>query len=417
MKIIPIIYALLLLCYYGKAQVEWQKHAANPVLSKGASSFEAIALGQPVVLFEQDTIKMWYAAVGTDMKARISYAWSLDGINWNKINNATPVFDVGLSGSWDSGWLDAPEVVHGPEGYKLYYYGDVKQQGPEISSAYGLATSPDGINWTRHASNPVFSKADSAKWDGKWIESPAVLYDEKSGQYMMWYSGVGWNWLIHIGLATSPDGITWTRHPNNPIISLGPSKSFDDMWMAVPSVIKTNNTFEMWYSGFSSISAFDTLRIGYATSVDGINWTKHKDNPVYDRFYSPFDTLNDQDGPWAPDVIFDSTKNTYLMFYEGTSGIQLAASPKTVSIPAVDPECSSFHIDPNTSENGQILRIENKTGSTYTLIVLNAKGQIVYCSENISSQYHQVSCSILSSGVYFARLMSSNNQQTFQIIR
>ncbi|MBU0763281.1 MAG: hypothetical protein KJ607_00435 [Bacteroidetes bacterium] len=316
--------------YFSHAQTVWTKHPSNPVIAKGASSWEAIAIGQPTCLFENDTIKMWYVAVGTDMKARISYAWSFDGMAWEKYDNATPVLDVGADGTWDDHWLDASEIVKGPDGYLMYYYGDTAQQGPEVSSAYGLATSPDGINWTRPVAGPVFEKGDSAEWDGKWIESPAVLYDEASATYMMWYTGMGWNWLASIGLATSPDGITWTRYPGNPVIEPGPPGSYDDMWAAVPAVIKTGDLYEMWYCGFPSQGGFDSLRIGYATSPDGISWTKHPDNPVYDRHYPPYDTLNDNDGPWAPDVMYNPSAHEYLMWYEGTSGVQLARSQKNM---------------------------------------------------------------------------------------
>jgi beta-1,2-mannobiose phosphorylase / 1,2-beta-oligomannan phosphorylase len=34
----------------------------------------------------------------------------------------------------------------------------------------------------------------------------------------------------------------------------------------------------MWYSGGEK---FEPNAIGYATSPDGLNWTKHPDNPIF----------------------------------------------------------------------------------------------------------------------------------------
>jgi hypothetical protein len=326
MKKYIILLQLILLSCVVFGQASWKKYNNNPVLTKGTSQYDAIAMGQPTCLYENDTIRMWYAAVGADMKARICYAWSLDGITWEKYNSATPVFDVGQAGEWDDTWMDAPEIVKGPDLYYLYYYGDTAQQGPEISSAYGVATSPDGIDWTRHNDNPILEKGDSADWDGKWIESPAVIYDESDSLFYMYYNGMGWNWLCNIGLATSEDGIHFTKSDQNPIMSYGSGGEFDDMWLGTPAVIRNNGLWQMWYCGFSSSSGFNNLQIGYAMSEDGINWNKFAGNPVYNRFYEPFDSLNDNDGPWAPDVVYIPDQEKYIMLYEGTSGIQLAES-------------------------------------------------------------------------------------------
>ncbi|MEK6614704.1 MAG: T9SS type A sorting domain-containing protein [Bacteroidota bacterium] len=307
------------------------KYANNPVFTKGTSNWDIIAVGQPTCIIENDTIKMWYVAVGNDMKARISYAWSLNGINWTKYNNASPVLDVGTSGQWDDKWLDAPGILKSTSGYFLYYGGDTAQQSPDISSAYGVATSADGINWTRYSGNPVLQKGGPSDFDGGWLESPAAYFNPDDSTYMLWYSGKhASNWIIKNGLATSVDGLSWTKYPNNPVTDVGASGSFDDMWVVVPAVIKTDDVFEMWYCGFSSSAGFDTVRIGYAVSLDGIRWIKYPNNPVYSRFYTPFNTSNDNDGPWAPDVVFNKQTSEYMMWYEGTSGFQLATSPRNI---------------------------------------------------------------------------------------
>ena len=46
---------------------------------------------------------------------------------------------------------------------------------------------------------------------------PDVVWDGDSHQYRMWYSGGEQNEPNAIGYATSPDGLTWTKHADNPI--------------------------------------------------------------------------------------------------------------------------------------------------------------------------------------------------------
>ena len=46
--------------------------------------------------------------------------------------------------------------------------------------------------------------------------------------------------------------------------------------MSRPSVIKENNIYYMWYSGNNG----GGWSIGLATSPDGLNWTKYGLNPV-----------------------------------------------------------------------------------------------------------------------------------------
>lgn len=97
-------------------------------------------------------------------------------------------------------------------GYNLYYFGDTDAfNPPPVTSSHGLATSTDGVNFTKYAGNPVFPIGNSSEWDGLWIESPALYYDNSSGEFTMWYTGIDTAYFMQIGRATSPDGINWTR--------------------------------------------------------------------------------------------------------------------------------------------------------------------------------------------------------------
>jgi hypothetical protein len=138
----------------------------------------------------------------------------------------------------------------------------------------GLATSEDGIEWIKYEGNPVLDIGDSGKWDDLGVSASAVLFDESG--YKMWYAG--WesgSEINRVGYATSSDGITWERYAENPVLDIGDSGEWDEsIWHGY--VILNGNTYEMWYMG----SEGSIFRTGYATSPDGINWTRYENNPI-----------------------------------------------------------------------------------------------------------------------------------------
>jgi hypothetical protein len=88
----------------------------------------------------------------------------------------------------------------------------------------------------------------------------------------MWYQGLDGT-TSAVGYATSPDGITWTKYAGNPVLQPDPNSSaFDGHWITSPRVHFDGQRFHMFYTGVSSAIVG---RIGYAYSSDGIQWTKN----------------------------------------------------------------------------------------------------------------------------------------------
>ncbi len=134
-----------------------------------------------------------------------------------------------------------------------------------------MATSTNGITWTLAITNPLFSLDPAHYWESNWIHGPSVLHT--GSDYQMWYSGaVGGEG--HTGYATSPDETTWTKYNggSDPVLS-GTGGEWDEGSAVDPYVLYEGGIYTMYYdNNFTSI--------GVATSTNGINWTKSTSNPV-----------------------------------------------------------------------------------------------------------------------------------------
>lgn len=245
--------------------VNWTKYASNPVLDLGAGgTWDDAHLDYPFISFDGSTYKMWYSGYdGSNW--RIGYATSSDGITWSKYGS-NPVMDFGTG--WENAGVWSPRIILDGSTYKMWYVG-------YNNSNYriGYATSSDGISWSKYGSNPVITVGAGGTWDDAHVAYSTVILDGST--YKMWYAGHdGSTWKI--GYATSSDGISWSKSGSNPVLSLGAGGTWDDVHVGYPFVIKDGGTYKMWYTGNDGTN----YRIGYATSSDGIAWTKYASNPV-----------------------------------------------------------------------------------------------------------------------------------------
>jgi predicted GH43/DUF377 family glycosyl hydrolase len=333
MKIIALFLSVasILFSTQAWAQVHWTRFGNNPVLCMDTTVMWE-AMGQPTVMFENDTFKMWYAVAGpaapgdTVVRGRIHYATSSDGYVWTK-STVNPVLEPGQSGEWDGQNMDTPEILKDATGYKLFYFGDSTYYQSVLHTAIGLATSPDGIHWTRQGK--IIQRGAPGDWDGVFVESPAAYWDSSSGLYALWYTGMDTTGFVRVGLALSGDLQNWVKYPGQ-VLDVGPSNTWEDKIAGVPAIIRTRGILEMWYSGCQDIYHTDTVKTGYAVSMDGAHWIKYPGNPVLAPSF-PGDTTKF----WAVDAVYDSLDNTYKLYFESkwksdAEAIYLATAPRDV---------------------------------------------------------------------------------------
>ena len=125
-----------------------------------------------------------------------------------------PVLAPGAPGEWDAGALGSMSVVKVGAVLHMYYEawgvrgkGAADTQQDYTSLQIGHATSPDGVSWTKDPSNPVLRKGAGNDWDRDGTWDPFVLYED--GLYKMWYGGgaAHCDW----GYAVSTDGVHFVK--------------------------------------------------------------------------------------------------------------------------------------------------------------------------------------------------------------
>lgn len=315
---------------------DWTRFDRNPVLEVAP---DRGAAADPTILFDptSNRFRIWFGHVAPHPAggpaARIGYADSADGVRWE--NFQFELVPLGGPGTWDARHVETPHVIRDEQEpdpakrYKLWYSGLSEDEFYQI----GYATSPDGVgNWQKHGP-PVLGLAPGELA----LADPSVLRRE-DGTYHLWFATVRLNpdgtLDGGIGYATSADGIRWTRHPGTIVLR---GAGWDAQWgisgwPAQPYVLWTGRFYEMWYNAglYPNDERIDPEKqaLGYATSADGINWTR-RDRPIL----VPDTARPSEANGWFPGAaaIYDGL--TARLYYPAAAGgrvaLQLALRPPT----------------------------------------------------------------------------------------
>lgn len=234
------------------------------------------------------------------------------------LQNPSPVVGNNLSGGWDSKWINPGAMVYYDNQFHMFRNGFKSWPG---SVTVGYTTSTDGYTWLDYENNPVLESKD-IDYANILIMASSVLV-ETDGTWVLYF----YTWDTYqapigggaIGRATAsaPSG-PWIPDPK-PIIYPGATGEWDAAQVSVPIVLRDETGYRMYYSGFSEDRK---MRIGMATSEDGITWTKYTHNPVMQ---------SEIEGEWdfrggaeRPRVV--NTPDGYVMLYRSGTDLGLAIS-------------------------------------------------------------------------------------------
>jgi len=191
-----------------------------------------------------------------------SSAGTVETSNWD---NWQGTFRVDVDPAWDDNSVAGPSVVDVNGTYYMYYHSDA---GIGSDPKIGLATSADGVNWSKDANNPIL-EGDAGEWDAGGVSNPSVIYDGSS--YHMWYIGsAGLGSADSIGYATSADGVAWTKDVANPVHE-GTSGQWDGGGIQDVTVVDTTS-FTMYYTAIGEFDFDPKIGYAYNASGDGTTW-------------------------------------------------------------------------------------------------------------------------------------------------
>jgi len=152
---------------------------------------------------------------------------------------------------------------------------------------------------------PVFAGQPGA-WDAAIRERGWILHE--NGTYKLWYTGYDGTKTgrRRLGYATSPDGVAWTRHPGNPILP--------DLWIEDVMVVRDGPLYRMVAEGEGD-------RAHLLTSPDGLAWTPAGRLDVRSHDGQPV-----PDGPLGTPTLLQDHGRWYLFYERADKAVWLAVS-------------------------------------------------------------------------------------------
>lgn len=165
---------------------------------------------------------------------------------------------------------------------------------------------PELVQWVPFQDNPVFTAAGKGHWDVRIRERGWIVRD--GDLYRMWFTGYDGarEGLKKLGYATSPDGLHWTRHPGNPV--------YDDHWVEDMMVVRHDGTWYMFAEGRGD-------QAHLLTSKDGVHWKRigRLDVRLTDGRPIP-------PGPYGTPTVWYEDGTWHLFYERRDAGVWLATS-------------------------------------------------------------------------------------------
>jgi hypothetical protein len=154
--------------------------------------------------------------------------------------------------------------------------------------------------------NPVFRGTGGTAWDAKIRERGWILRDRDL--WRMWYTGyeAADNSQMMLGLATSRDGMTWTRHAGNPL--------YREHWVEDMMIVRQGDVYYMFAEGLN-----DQAQL--LTSRDGLEWQRVGSLDVRTTDGQPLSK-----GPYGTPTAWFEAGTWYLFYERRDQGVWLAKS-------------------------------------------------------------------------------------------
>ena len=232
-----------------------------------------------------------------------------------------PIIEPGGIGSFDENGIVLTSTIKVKDKLWMYYSGFPRTANHLFQAYTGLALSNDnGISAKKMFEGPIIGLSKDEPY---WAAGPRI-YNFNNTFHLYYTSCSGWEkenenlkHYYEIKVSRSKDGINWDKGK----LAIG-FKNKHEYAIAIPSIIKDNNIYKMWYT-FRAQQNIKTYRIGYAESIDGLKWHRK------DELMSNFEV---SEVGWDSEMlcfpyVFNLKEKIYMLYNGngfGSSGIGLA---------------------------------------------------------------------------------------------
>jgi predicted GH43/DUF377 family glycosyl hydrolase len=100
-----------------------------------------------------------------------------------------------------------------------------------------------------------------------------------------------------------PELVKFVPYDKNPIFTAGPKGAWDEKIRERGWIMKNGEQWKMYYSGYRA-TGDQTIKLGFATSKDGVAWQRYPKNPIYSKH-------------WTEDMMVVPHGGKFYMFAEG----------------------------------------------------------------------------------------------------
>lgn len=255
--------------------MRWNKLGLVFSLEDKASSSHRRAMVPTPLLIDNDTIRIYITICDDNNIGRPHYI-DVSAHDPKKILAISdgPVMDVGEPCTFDEHGIVLSQVIRDIDSSRLLMYYSGFERGGNVPYKIftGLAISDDGgENFTRYSRAPILDRSDK-----ELLFRCAPFVIKTDAVYRMWYTaGSDWEFLngkkvprYFIKYIESDNGIDWPSEGKS-VLELGPDEhGIGRAWIEFDE----DDTYHLYYSVRKiSIGAY---RLGYATSVDGLMWSR-----------------------------------------------------------------------------------------------------------------------------------------------
>jgi len=261
-------------------------------------------------------LHMFYAGRSAgDLTWRIGMATATDATGtWTSVDgSADPltkaVLSLGPGGSFDESGAVSASIAALDDGATTIVMAYEGVSSPGVSSIGIATTTPDALSsWTRAGSAAISHSAIG--FDSVQVSHPSLVRTPAGMRvYYAGFDGTKWE----IGVATATAGISgWHKAPAA-VLAKGAVGSLDERGVSDPVVsfdASSADPYRLWYTAEDGTGV---KRVAYATSTDGLSWTKRGLAVVPSGEPWAFDEM----GVRAGSVFYDAAAGTWHLFYDG----------------------------------------------------------------------------------------------------